>query len=174
MNISNCSLKDECQFVKELKNKISNMKESYETDAEAKFYDYVDKYNSKKLLTANDYVELNKNNEILMIYNQTLLKENEELKKQLEVSNELVAQGTLIEMKLRNEVNRWRKEYQDTYKDVRIEIKEYKTQQKEFIKWLENYLELLDYNNIEEQITYDTIEEISQKYKETIGVSNDY
>ena len=42
MNISNCSLKDECQFVKELKNKISNMKESYETDAEAKFYDYVD------------------------------------------------------------------------------------------------------------------------------------
>ena len=84
MNISNCSLKDECQFVKELKNKISNMKESYETDAEAKFYDYVDKYNSKKLLTANDYVELNKNNEILMIYNQTLLKENKELKKQLE------------------------------------------------------------------------------------------
>lgn len=83
MNISNCSLKDECQFVKELKNKISNMKESYETDAEAKFYDYVDKYNSKKLLTANDYVELNKNNEILMIYNQTLLKENKELKKKL-------------------------------------------------------------------------------------------
>lgn len=80
MNISNCSLKDECQFVKELKNKILNMQESYETDAEAKFYDYVDKYNSKKLLTANDYVELNKNNEILMIYNQTLLKENKELK----------------------------------------------------------------------------------------------
>ena len=40
-----------------------------------------------------------------------LIKENQELNKQVEVSNELVAQGTLTEMKLRNEVNRWRKEY---------------------------------------------------------------
>lgn len=47
MNISNCSLKDECEYVKELKNKISNMKESYETEAEAKFYDYVGKHESK-------------------------------------------------------------------------------------------------------------------------------
>lgn len=30
-----------------------------------------DKYNSKELLMANDYVELNKNNETLMIYNQS-------------------------------------------------------------------------------------------------------
>lgn len=47
MNIDNCSLKDECQFVKELKNKISDMQESYETDAEAKFYDYLGKHESK-------------------------------------------------------------------------------------------------------------------------------
>lgn len=66
-----------------------------------------------------------------------LIKENQALKKQVEVSNELVAQGTLTEMKLRNEVNKLRKEYQATYKDVRIEIKEYKTQQKEFISYLE-------------------------------------
>lgn len=47
MNISNCSLKDECEYVKELKNKISDMQESYETEAEAKFYDYVGKHESK-------------------------------------------------------------------------------------------------------------------------------
>lgn len=33
-----------------------------------------------------------------------LIKENQELKKQVEVSNELVAQSTLTEMKLRNEL----------------------------------------------------------------------
>ena len=89
-----------------------------------------------------------------------LLEENQELKKQLEVSNELVAQGTLTEMKLRNEFNRRRKEYQDTYKDVRIEIKEYKTQQKEFI----NYLE--DNWNTTQDIWYI---KILQKYKEIVN-----
>ena len=118
-----------------------------------------------------------------------LLKENAELKKQIEVSNELVAQGTLTEMKLRNEVNRWRKEYQDTYKDVRIEIKEYKTQQKEFIKYLEDgikqytpSLRWKHYNEdgfndydvenpscIEVQPTDKIFKEILQKYKEIIG-----
>ncbi len=63
MNISNCSLKDECQFVKELKDKISDMQESYETDAEAKFYDYLGKHESK------------------------LEKENQELKERLERIN---------------------------------------------------------------------------------------
>lgn len=153
MNISNCSLKD--------------------------------KYNSKELLMVNDYVELNKNNEILMIYNQTLLKENQELKKQLEVSNELVAQGTLIEMKLRNEVNSLRKEYQDTYKDVRIEIKEYKTQQQEFIKYLEDekdrlasacsniYEDGLGHTRLVNEDKFDEVNDILQKYKEIIGLSDE-
>lgn len=42
-------------------------------------------------------------------------------------------------------------------------------QQKEFIKWLEDYLNLFDYNNIEEQAGYDMLEEILQKYKEITG-----
>ena len=42
-------------------------------------------------------------------------------------------------------------------------------QQKEFIKWLEDYLNLFDYRDIQEQAGYDMIEEILQKYKETIG-----
>lgn len=46
-------------------------------------------------------------------------------------------------------------------------------QQKEFIKYLEDYLNLFDNMNIDEQISYDIIEEILQKYKETIGVSDD-
>lgn len=107
---------------------------------------------------------------------QTLLEENQKLKKQVEVSNELVAQSTLTEMKLRNEFNRWKKEYQDTYKDVRIEIKEYKTQQKEFIKYLEDEIErkrknatcMFEYND-----TVLPLKEVLQEYKEIIGVSDE-
>ena len=158
MNISNCSLKDECQFVKELKNKISNMKESYETDAEAKFYDYVDKYNSKKLLMANDYVELNKNNKTLILYNQALLKENQELKKQLEetdrklflTKNELDMRQKTIDNKL--------------------------NQQQEFINWLEaeikSYEAISDllFNHNKELKVY---KEVLAKCKETIGGNKD-
>ena len=96
-------------------------------------------------------------------------KECEELKKQLDTSNELVAQSVQTEMKLRDENNRLRKEYQDTYKDVRIEIKEYKTQQKEFIKWLEDYINLFDKKDIYEEGSCDMLEEILQKYRSIIG-----
>lgn len=107
---------------------------------------------------------------------QALLEENQKLKKQVEVSNELVAQSTLTEMKLRNEFNRWKKEYQETYKDVRIEIKEYKTQQKEFIKYLEDEIErkrknatcMFEYND-----TVLPLKEVLQEYKEIIGVSDE-
>lgn len=127
-----------------------------------------------KIMLIPDYIE-----EI-----ERLTKENQELKKQLEVSNELVAQGTLTEMKLRNEVNRWRKEYQDTYKDVRIEIKEYKTQQKEFIKYLEDEIKRINPNNLDigklnlrlddiKFTQYLTYKDVLQKYKEIIGVSDE-
>ena len=105
-----------------------------------------------------------------------LQKENQELKKKIELSNVLVTQGTLTEMKLRDEVNRWRKEYQDTYKDVRIEIKEYKAQQKVFINYLEKR-----YKDVKSVIgSYGSntdmlygkkymLEEILQKYESIIG-----
>ena len=48
------------------------------------------------------------------------------------------------------------------------ENKSLKNQQKEFIKWLEDYLKLFDNMNIEEQVSYDMIEEILQKYKDVI------
>lgn len=43
------------------------------------------------------------------------------------------------------------------------------TQQKEFIKWLEDYLNLFDYRDIQEQAGYDMLEEILQKYRSIIG-----
>lgn len=108
-------------------------------------------YVHKDTLTATDYVELNKSNELLMSYNQALLKENHELNKQLEDANEkiilLQASGPMLE---------WKKALE-------------KNQQKEFIKYLEDYLKLFDKMNIDEQIIYDTIEEILSKFKEIIG-----
>lgn len=56
--------------------------------------------------------------------------------------------------------------YQDYLEE---ENKKYKNQQKEFIKWLEDYLNLFDYRDIDEQAGYDMLEEILQKYKEIIG-----
>lgn len=160
--------KENCQTVKtllkenqELKSKISNMKESYETDAEAKFYDYLGKYNSKKPLTANDYVELNKNNEILMSYNQTLLKENQELKKQLEEITDYYCKASNI---------KWERAKR---------IIELKTQQKEFIKYLEDLIkqnetvvEVSKYGLPKNcsKLLIDFYKEILQKYKEIIGV----
>lgn len=83
-------------------------------------------------------------------------------------------------MKLRDENNRLRKEYQDTYKDVRIEIKEYKTQQREFINYLEKRYK--DVTSVIGSFGSNTdllygkkymLEEILQKYKEIIGVSDE-
>ena len=102
-----------------------------------------------------------------------LKEQNQELRKQLE---EYIKQN----MKLKNELFDKRKEYQDTYKDVRIEIKEYKTQQKEFIDYMNKTIEELECEDVddEEMKGYliqriDTFKEILQKYKEIIGVEDD-
>ena len=108
-------------------------------------------YVHKDTLTATDYVELNKNNELLISYNQALLKENQELKKQLETYE---IEGHKQEEELDK---------------MSFDIRKYKTQQKVFIKWLEDYLNLFDYRDIQEQAGYDMLEEILQKYKEIIG-----
>ncbi len=92
-----------------------------------------------------------------------LKEQNQELKKQLE---EYIKQN----MKLKDELFDKRKEYQDTYKDVRIEIKEYKTQQKEFIKYLEDEnKEIYRDGGLRQNI----FRQILQKYKEIIGAEDD-
>lgn len=109
---------------------------------------------------------------------KSLLEEIQKLKEQVE-------DKILLEMKLENELFNKRKEYQETYKDVRIEIKEYKTQQKEFIKYLEDekdrliketshyYIDSFDRQHSVNKTIYDEVDMILQKYKEIIGVSNE-
>lgn len=82
--------------------------------------------------------------------------EAKELKKQLEEYKEQVHKG------LYNVCLPYKTGYNKAIKDKEI-------QQKEFIKWLEDYLNLFDNMDIDEQISYDTIEEILQKCKEIIG-----
>ena len=53
--------------------------------------------------------------------------------------------------------------------NMNAEINELKNQQKEFIKYLEDYLKLFDKMDIDAKISYDMFEEILQKYKEIIG-----
>ena len=54
-------------------------------------------------------------------------------------------------------------------KENQQEMNNVAIQQKEFIKWLEDYLNLFDYRDIQEQAGYDMLEEILQKYREVIG-----
>ena len=94
----------------------------------------------------------------LSSYIRQLDKENEELKKQLEeykkwYQDELEENSKLSEL----------------WCDSRAKIRKFENQQKEFIKWLEDYLKLFDYRDIQEQAGYDMLEEILQKYKEIIG-----
>lgn len=85
-----------------------------------------------------------------------LSKENQELKKQLEEINKMIEKCGFVNIE-----------------QVMLNYCGLLTQQKEFIKWLEDYLKLFDNKDIYEEGSYDTIEEILSKYKEIIGVSDD-
>lgn len=87
-----------------------------------------------------------------------LLEENQELKKQLE--------------EYKKDIEDLDNQNQRAFKNM--QLNQLKTcnmikQQKEFIKWLENYINLFDKKDIYEEGSCDTIEEILQKYKEIIG-----
>lgn len=81
-----------------------------------------------------------------------LLKENQELKKQLEETNKMIEKCGFVNIE-----------------QVMLNYCGLLSQQKEFIKWLEDYLDLFDNMDIGEQASYDMLEEILQKYKEIIG-----
>jgi hypothetical protein len=122
-------------------------------------------YVHKDTLTATDYVELNKNNELLMSYNQVLLKENQKLKKQLEEKDILIKQ---CELSVSNVMDCYceRTDCSGRIKDSKkydslVQVQE--TQQKEFIKWLESV----------KFIGIIPIEMVCDKYKEIIGVSDE-
>ena len=91
---------------------------------------------------------------------ETTMAEKNELKRQVEdISEEL----ELVRCDLHNRTSK-----RDRYER---ELNECLSQQKEFIKYLEDYLKLFDNKDINEEGSYDTIEEILQKYKSIIGVS---
>lgn len=149
-------------------------------------------YVHKDTLTATDYVELNKNNELLISYNQALLKENQELKKQLEeyqLQNiDLRADIMIQKMAFPNELIK-DKTFYDLYNMPIYE--ELLVQQKEFIKYLEDKIYSIEpkgtginYNceydseeecvmAMQEQSRLNTLKEILQKYKRTIGVEDE-
>lgn len=116
--------------------------------------DYVHK--DSTTLVQDEFVK-NELNQIELQYNalkqqkfNELLKENQELKKQVEERTKMYQNAYNYSQKMEG-------------KAIILE-----TQQKEFIKWLENYLEIFDCDNIDEQVGYDMIEGILQKYKEII------
>ena len=118
-------------------------------------------YVYKDTLTATDYVELNKNNELLMIYNQALLKENQELKKQLEENKDNY--NCLLKQK-------------EQFEYIMSKQVDYHGQQKEFIEYMTKTIEELECDDVddEEMKGYliqriDTFKEILSKYKEIIG-----
>lgn len=162
----------------ELKQKYLNAVSDYETTMAEK-----EQLNSLVNSCQEEIRQLKKQLEIGEQQYNDLVEEKESLQEQLS-SNTLqleelkkqIEEYIRTNLKLKNELFNKRKEYQETYKDVRIEIKEYKTQQKEFIKYLEEEIEAckitncLIYNHEREMKILETV---LQKYKEIIGVSDE-
>lgn len=130
-------------------------------------------YVHKDTLTANDYVELNKNNELLISYNQALLKENQELKQKYENAvadyETTMAEKEQLKKQLKDKTEDYKrmKDNFDSKVDVLTEID---TQQKEFIKYLEDDLKE-KYRDM--GYRHNIFREILRKYKSIIGGSDD-
>lgn len=128
-------------------------------------------YVHKDTLTATDYVELNKNNELLISYNQALLKENKELVEQLEeykLQNVSLRADVMIKKKaLPNELIK-DKTFYDLYDMPTYE--ELLAQQKEFITYLEDDLKE---NYRDMGYRHNIFREILDKYEEIIGDIDD-
>ena len=103
--------------------------------------------------------------ETINIFN--LLQENYELKSQLKGTTHCFDEEE--HEKLKKQLEELKEEKQEWINLLAM----FKNQQKEFIKWLEDYLKLFDKKDVYEEGSYDTIEEILQKYRSIIGVSDE-
>lgn len=114
---------------------------------------------------------------------ETTMSELQELKKQIETyedPKDLTLMFMYCDEKAKDKIRELKKQLEDKEERLeRLRISaighakrelDLEKQQKEFIKWLEDYLNLFDYRNIDEQAGYDMLEEILKKYKEIIGV----
>ena len=156
-----------------------------------KYLNAVADYVHKDTLTATDYVELNKDNELLMSYNQALLKENNELKKQLDKAHdELYSLKNKYNIRLLNQISENIEPDCEDYYLAEIETKAHKydltqNQQKEFIKYLEDekdrliketshyYIDGFDRQHSVNETIYDEVDVILQKYRSITGVSDE-
>ena len=123
---------------------------TYETREDTKVFDINSNNGKLMYATVNEIVS-------------PILEENQELKSQLKGTTHCFDEEE--HEKLKKQLEELKEEKQEWINLIAM----FKNQQKEFIKWLEDYLELFDNMNIEEQVSYDMIEEILQKYKEIIG-----
>ena len=132
-------------------------------------------YVHKDTLTAIDYVELNKNNELLMSYNQALLKENKILKEKYlnavtdyettmfekEQLNSLVNSCQEEIRRLKKQLEERPKEYvfignaqnktRDFINQITKDNKEFKNQQKEFIEYMNKTIEELECDDVDDE-----------------------
>lgn len=119
------------------------------------------------------------------VANAKLIKENQELKKQLEDINNFITKCGFVNVEQLALAYIGLQEQLEEWKEL---LNKFKIQQKEFIEWLENEIKLHE-NDIQNfkkdykvyfslindlRVSKAKIEEILQKYKEIIGVSNDY
>lgn len=99
-------------------------------------------YVHKDTLTATDYVELNKNNELLINYNQALLKENKELKEQ---QKEFISY-------LENEIKLYKNDIQNFSKKYNVYfslINDFKVGKARTEEILQEYKSIIGYNEDE-------------------------
>lgn len=155
-------------------------------------------YIHKDTLTASDYFNLQKDNELIVSYNQQLLKEKAELKKQLHEASLTIQEMTERDIECPSNCEKLRqlkKQLENCYcnrtdcsgriKDSKVYdslVQKVKTQQKEFTNYLEDEIKTLEKDILEtvddmdiymKQVKSLIIEEILQKYKSMIGVSDE-
>ena len=127
-------------------------------------------------------------NQFTQTHNESvdIQKENQELKKQLHEASLTIQEMTEQDIECPSNCEKLRRLKKLNEEKTKIGIADHKyaskcedkviimeAQQKEFIEWLENYLKLFDNMDIDQQGDYDMLEEILQKYKSIIGVSDD-
>ena len=111
-------------------------------------------------------------------YIDELQQENQELKLELSGYRQAILEDKDM-LGLKEESEELKKQlttYKILHRDCKVDnlkniskIEEMETQQKEFIKYLEDYLNLFDNTCIDEQGDYDMLEGILKEYKKIIG-----
>ena len=138
-------------------------------------YDLADEFNTQSFIITNTnefnkillYYHFKQNEEIeqLQQENQSLKKENKILRENAEHNDKVVDKVNWENQKLKKQLEEYKRL---GFEHLNDKCNKLENQQKEFIEYLESYLKLFDNKDIDEEGSYDTIEEILSKYKEII------